>query len=560
MKMFLIEDPKRRQAPGDKQLHSQMQNCYLRLSFVNVLHLIKRNVVTDWVGFNASLQQKIANDKVSSIGAKTVIETTMHLDSSNFMPGRTHDTTLYSYVTLSVPRKDIDIFFQPDSAPVTALHISIFKPNTNIENVFFSIDGFFGTLKSQTDPEQCGEFIEDPRGWFGSSDLFITCQVPSHILEGKKWHIGLCITHDNRGEDYIAKLGPRVVVSSFSGKNRNRVTISKAPPGIPINRLQQTLETALGQLSLTEGSGSADGITIAATKLNSSIALQATYRFSSGTEETKALQNAAFVTLSDITPCSVLLNIGEFSHRLIFPYPIDEAKATTKIARKSLWIQVSVPVSSTLKPGGYDASPFPVMTSQDQQPVIWSLPRINLSTLPRVKCTIPGWFNLMQQQLFSAREKLQLSTQEYPTNDFPSILFRMKCNTGELMIQMYTQKVCGFFVEGVNGFGDLLFISNGLRHSRETHSVVFDGWVVSDLRNEGLSIPFDGPMMMALPITRSEHILWKKIMPAAVESCRREWKHNASCAYRNAQAPLSIEPHVSPICKCGEGKDVADFS
>ncbi|ESZ98325.1 hypothetical protein SBOR_1318 [Sclerotinia borealis F-4128] len=560
LKMFSIENLKNRPTPGVQLLRSQIMNCYSRLSFVNVLHLIKRNVTTDWESFCTSLQSKIANDKVSHIGAKTVMETIMHLDTSGFMPGalaKVYGTASYSYVTMVVPRRDLDIFFQPDSASQPEIHITIFKPNANDENLFFSVDGFFGTLGPQTDPEICGEFIEDPHGWTGASDLIISCPVPAHILTGKKWHIGVCITVDLNGMDYMLELGPEAVVSSVSGKNKKRVTVSKVPPGIPKGRLQTpSSELAIEDLEIKD-----DTITISATELNESVALQATYHFSNGTEETKALQNAAFVTLSDITPCSMLLNIGEFSHRLIFPYPIDGAKAKTKIARKSLWIQVNVPVAPTLKPGGYDANPFPVITSQDHQPKIWALPRINLSTLPRVNSNNPNWIGRVNQQIFSGREKRGSRAEDTSTSEFSSALFQMKCTLNEFMSYMNLKKICGIMVKGATkdeNIGDLLFISNRLRHSRDTNSLVFDGWVVSEKIGERF-LRTGRSKLMAFYVTHAEHILWKKIMPAAVESCRRNWKHNASCEYRNAQAPLSIEPWVSPICRCGEGKDVGDF-
>ncbi|TGO89418.1 hypothetical protein BPOR_0110g00020 [Botrytis porri] len=460
-----------------------------------------------------------------------------------------------------VPRSDLEIFLQPDSTPHPILHAYIFRPNTNEEDLFFSMDCFFGTLKPQTDPELCGEFIEDPQGWAGDSDLIITFPVPAHIVKGKKWNIGLCVTIDMNGSGYIMDLGPEMVVSSVSGKNKKRVTISKVPPGIPKSRLQPAPEIASEQHSVEQADNSESGITIAATNLNKSAALQATYRFVDGTEETKALQKAALVTLSDITPCSILLNIGEFSHRLIFPYPIDGSKATTKIARKSLWIQVNVPLAPTLKSGGYDHNPFPVITSPYNQPAIWALPRINLSTLPWVNSSNPDWLEDVDDQVYSGREKHMLRNKDESTNDFPGALLQLKSTLAEIMVHMDKTKLCGVFVKGATmseNVGDLLLVSNGLRHSRETSSLVFDGWVISDV----LGLRPSPPALLQLisyTVTRNEHILWKKIIPAAVESCRRGWEHDLSCAYRDTQAPLSIEPYVSPICKCGEGKDVEDF-
>ncbi|KAF7949713.1 uncharacterized protein EAE97_003222 [Botrytis byssoidea] len=298
MKMFSIENLKNHIAPGVRPLRSEAMNCYTRLSFVNILQLIKQNTTTDWVSFCTSLQKRIAADTVSHIGAKTVLEISTHIDMSNFVPGtRGYDTAYHSFVAMVVPRSDLQIFLKPDSTPHPILHAYIFRPNTNEEDVFFSLDAFFGTLKPQTDPELCGEFIEDPQGWAGDSDLIISFPVPAQIVKGKKWHIGLCVTIDLNGAGYMMELGPEMVVSSVSGKNKKRVTVSKVPPGIPKSRLQPAPEIASEQPSIEQSDNSESRITIAATKLNESVALQATYRFVDGTEETKALQKAALVTL-----------------------------------------------------------------------------------------------------------------------------------------------------------------------------------------------------------------------------------------------------------------------
>ncbi len=54
--------------------------------------------------------------------------------------------------------------------------------------------------------------------------------------------------------------------------------------------------------------------------------------------------------------------------------------------------------------------------------------------------------------------------------------------------------------------------------------------------------------------------IWKQIMPAAVESCRGDWKHKQRCEYlEKGRVPLSLEPWESSICSCGNGKDLDGF-
>ena len=51
--------------------------------------------------------------------------------------------------------------------------------------------------------------------------------------------------------------------------------------------------------------------------------------------------------------------------------------------------------------------------------------------------------------------------------------------------------------------------------------------------------------------------MWKRLIPAMVERCRI-WPHKKSCEYqkKGGVSPLSIEKHETPLCSCGEGKDL----
>lgn len=61
-------------------------------------------------------------------------------------------------------------------------------------------------------------------------------------------------------------------------------------------------------------------------------------------------------------------------------------------------------------------------------------------------------------------------------------------------------------------------------------------------------------------LQEQETAIWKHMLPAAVECCRRDWTHEESCEYlETGKIPLSTAPWKSPICSCGEGKNVEDF-
>ena len=71
---------------------------------------------------------------------------------------------------------------------------------------------------------------------------------------------------------------------------------------------------------------------------------------------------------------------------------------------------------------------------------------------------------------------------------------------------------------------------------------------------------FRQPVQEYVPTLRVFHAIWKRIVPAAVESCRRDWKHTKHCEYpEKGRAPLSFEYWKSPVCSCGNSKDLDDF-
>jgi len=56
-----------------------------------------------------------------------------------------------------------------------------------------------------------------------------------------------------------------------------------------------------------------------------------------------------------------------------------------------------------------------------------------------------------------------------------------------------------------------------------------------------------------------EVIAWKQLLPAFAERCRT-WKHTVNCEYISKGIPVSVEYEESPLCGCGQGKNLGLFS
>jgi len=241
----------------------------------------------------------------------------------------------------------------------------------------------------------------------------------------------------------------------------------------------------------------------------------------------------------------------------VFPYPIDGDKAKTRIARKSLWIEVTAPAASSLVSGGYDSQPFPVIINEYNQPSSWSLPRIDLSKQPAISpMDSNAWLADSFDQFVSVREKKLIDLGHPRTPDFRSLLPFFKKTL--LQISMHVADEMKVFVlAGVNERADVfdtLIVASCLRHGRETGTVILDAWVVpvplSERINFILLMPRKPGKCTVYQLQEQETAIWKHMLPAAVECCEY---------LETGKIPLSTAPWKSHICSCGEGKDVEDF-
>ena len=108
-----------------------------------------------------------------------------------------------------------------------------------------------------------------------------------------------------------------------------------------------------------------------------------------------------------------------------------------------------------------------------------------------------------------------------------------------------------------------MLVGNFIRVTRKVGSILFDGWIVpiaySRLPMLLLLTEFASPVRNP-PLTPKTYKLFKQLRPRAVESCRRSWIRTPTCAYlEDGRAPVSTSDWESPICGCGEGKDIKDF-
>lgn len=108
---------------------------------------------------------------------------------------------------------------------------------------------------------------------------------------------------------------------------------------------------------------------------------------------------------------------------------------------------------------------------------------------------------------------------------------------------------------------DAFIISNAIHHDRDSGSIFLDAFVVPltpEVAKSGLVQPtLNANRKEIIDTAREEMILWKHLIPAAVERCRT-WEHKETCEYKintTNTIPLSTFACRSPICTCGNGQD-----
>jgi len=254
---------------------------------------------------------------------------------------------------------------------------------------------------------------------------------------------------------YVETLDPELCIYMTPSSDKRHLFTSNSPPSISQERFQQDLNRDMAALSLEQDRP----VMISASQSKGPLILQAKDTIKKDSEETILLGRVAIVTLPDITPCSILLNIGENHSRcIVFPYPIDGDRAKTRIARKSLWIEVTVPAASALVSGGYDSQPFPVIINEDKQPSSWSLPRIDLSKQPAMSPMDPdAWLADCFDQFVSVREEKLIDLGHPRTPDFRSFLQFFKKTLLQKSMHV-ADEVKVFVLAGVNERADVWYI------------------------------------------------------------------------------------------------------
>lgn len=574
---------------------------YTRLNLAILLRLAKRTVITNWQKCMECFIDKVTNDDQLMVGTNSLQELYLHLHLFGLWDSETltrpprevsitkygmlrppavdtdllgqHDIPSVVFVALVIPRSKLGMFTRESKEPLgtPGLRISIGSPELGFENSFFAIQCCFGKLKPQSSNSGLCDIAEDESGWMGSADLIATCPVPAYMLllgSRKGMRVGLTINTTPSTVQFVKKLGIHLSVFQCGLDDEKHVSILREAPGV-ISRdgdfSHNTEQTPL----LTDTNTSIPQVHL--DKDSRAVSLQIHTDIPKDSAESRSLANGAEVTVAPSSPCTVLLNIGNAAVcRLLLPFPVNGALPKTRIARKSSWIEVILPVAPALSLGGYSSNPFPLVFDRSQL-LTWGIPRIKLDQQPQIPNSGDfAWLSGHMGLALSERERTLNALDE--DNRPPNGLLGLKESINAIFQSFVGMnrnygKITNFQLtcNHKGGDSDTILFASGLRHDRDSGSIVMDAYVMPLTRARITKVlpalqNYVKAQPLSITMSAEESELWKQLLPALAERCRHTWIHGDSCEYRvQTRIPLSTTHGENPLCSCGEGRSIDAF-
>ncbi|KAI0816053.1 hypothetical protein BC628DRAFT_1334426 [Trametes gibbosa] len=474
-------------------------------------------------------------------------------------------------IILSMPREKFKIFennARVANAATPPLHCDI--RGTWSHNIFSAVHIAFGrVIPTGTKSNPRVLFEEDVEGWKGVLPLVVSFCLPSMLLTNieppNKLRVCLSVRSTTGTMQLTSSMGLELCIFSANLMDEEHVFVVPesarpspefdAPLG-PLLRPNSTLRAHVGtqQAVYVELDEQCEVIQ----SLTSKVAVE-------DPDVKRDFGSAgAIPQVTQLSPCCMRLAVAGHSQDVVFPFPVIGSQSKLRAARKSLYIEVIVPVAGPfLKPDGMKLNPFPIVgVGRMLHP--WNIHRLSLSRLPVLDPKAPHvkeWFDPHVSSMLSTRErqirkKHRQDALMFVKDTIHSIFVRSMGTQGGR-----AQRVFALRDEETNNCDTIFFISD-LRYDLHSHTVVCDGYVLPLTHDIMPCIErFFGKLVLGgdianVTVFAGEMQAWKQLIPAFVERCRT-WEHNEDCEYlRQQQAPLTLDMEVDPLCGCGRGQDV----
>ncbi|KAG2366725.1 hypothetical protein BDR07DRAFT_1352199 [Suillus spraguei] len=555
---------------------------YHRRAYAEVLSVVKKRVITDWDSTMNMLHDKILNDRtlltgmnhyqdlccqLHLLGVFTVewmslqkVQEVCRLERPLvFRNWKTVPQTVC--VVLVIPRARLRSLLPDLDKAGTPILQCDFR-GTVTSNTFSCINTVFGTVKiSGKGDGKTAVIEEDTARRYGASPLVVWFWVPSVVISSEdRLSVVLAVLSTPASMSLTMKLGFDLSLFRADMGDEQFVHILRQRPNAVLGSAEENNMQISGRPTKTPGA------TFVTFDKECKKPLSFSTRVDIIEPEMKAsLTSGATPTVNQVSMHSIAIVLGEKSLQLPFPLPIDAKKAKLRVARKSLYIEVTLPLKLTL--GETDTDMFPVIP-QEGDLALWNMHRVNLDQCVPFSITNKNalkWVNPHISCMLSERERripegLTTGSTLLDIKHTLHLIFGFASGTAD-----DKPPLCYALKDKQKAFV-MLFITD-LRLDLGSHAIVADAWMMPSSPSSVKAEAFrkvsghvmSGDNMKQLGIAAEERKAWMHLLAAATERCRT-WEHKTSCEYRVQGAiPLTFEPDESPICSCGTGVGAEAF-
>ncbi|KIK97263.1 hypothetical protein PAXRUDRAFT_825109 [Paxillus rubicundulus Ve08.2h10] len=554
---------------------------YTRRSFVQLLHRIKSRVQADWTRVMENFDIKVVRDSSLLVGSNYYQEMCCHfhllgivtfppMEQSYIRDLRTRkdpaifrsweETPAVVTIVLVVPRGKIAaVAAEISEAGTPILHCDV--RNTNLHNLFGHISAVYGKLQvTGTGEKKRATIVEDKEVESTSSPLVVSFSVPSFaLMMAPDLTLALSIrSTPTTTPIFFRKLGMFQSLFTAQLEDTRYVHVLAEPP------TQNNVPTVATSLLPPSAPEAVQGgvFSVQMDETCSKIRLF-TIRVDVTDPAGQAyLAAGSAVNIAQVSAHETRLCIEKYENIIGFPLPVDAANAKLRVARKSMYIEIIIPLSlsTDVKSEHTIAKRFsPVLEAG--LPVLCNVHRINLDCCPFIKLSRkPGTFNWFVPHvslMFSDRERAIRGKQSPTVKD---TLVNLKDTLHALLLSVAgvegNPSRSVFALRNTSTQESLVFIFvTDLRLDVGSHTVVADAWITpgtSTIRNKLTELNIHD--VIAIKTDAEEAEAWRHLLPMLTDRCRT-WTHKPTCEYlaQNAIPLLAKVGSQSPFCSCGVG-------
>jgi hypothetical protein len=570
---------------------------YHRGSFVLFLRLLKRRVSVDWHDFMNRLLELVENDSKIMMGKNYIQELYLYLHLLGLYSAKIFARTLHVKeraaggisgwkglpetvcITLQVPRSKLSALngskATETGTPIGHCTIQSSSRSTfgRWQNIFSGIQIAFGTI-STTGTIHSNDYTiqvaEDDLRWQGESPIVVSFNTPSWflLLEPHTAVIAFGLLGTPYTSAHFVRLfGIELNIFQTILGNEECVYVSRYPPNLNGAALVPGLsreEHKSTRLAPKEFKTSLSAIVMQPeTKV---IAL--TGRIDLMSDRLKhSLRSGCAVKTTQTAPCDLAIAFTDENTQLLLPFPVPVCgnASRTRVARRSSYVEVEVPLHWNVW------TSFPSFTSSHIWEKTASIHRLDMRTLPvldQSRHSQLRWLSPHVACMMSGRERKLREHSMSATNVLsPDARVSFKDSLFSLFMHypgLQGEKSQVFGLDNPNGGGvQILIFVSCMRLDLGSQTVVLDAGV---LPLTASLIPRIGRFLSAIlkrrfcriKVDGEELKLWRQTLPLFAERCK-VWHHHSACDQVTKMKQRTGDDVNDVFCACSRGSLPEDF-